>query len=149
MHDFKNFPELSNRQMAIYYFESPHRQITEDFEGKVVKITDGDTIWVKWEHRKKPIVIRFLDTAAPERKEPGGKESASWLESKIMGEEVKVIVDPDKRIGKWGRILGVIMHMGMNINKQSIDEGMAIPFEERGKLWGSFERDMEPIKEWS
>ena len=37
-HDFKLFPELTNAQMDLYYFESPHRQITEDFIGKVVKV---------------------------------------------------------------------------------------------------------------
>ena len=31
-HDFKKWPELRNSQMALYYFESPHRQITEDFD---------------------------------------------------------------------------------------------------------------------
>ena len=46
-HDFKTFPELTNNKMEIYYFESPHRQILEDFEGEVVKVTDGDTIHVK------------------------------------------------------------------------------------------------------
>ncbi len=135
-HDFKLFPELSNRQMDIYYFESPHRQITESFEGKVVKITDGDTIHVKWEERKKPVVVRFLDTAAPERKETGGEESRSWLENQIMNEEVKVIVNPMKRIGKWGRILGKIMHMGININQASIDTGHAIAWEERKRSGG-------------
>ena len=48
-HDFKNFPELTNRQMQVYYFESPHKQVTEDFRGRVIKVTDGDTIRVEWE----------------------------------------------------------------------------------------------------
>ena len=66
VHDFKLFPELTNSQMQFYYFDSPHRQITEDFWGEVVKITDGDTIHVKWSEREKPIRVRFIDTAAPE-----------------------------------------------------------------------------------
>jgi len=134
-HDFKLFPELTNSQMQIYYFQSPHKQITEDFEGKVVKITDGDTIHVKWRERDKPIVIRFIDTAAPEMDEEGGVESRSWLEKQIMGEEVQVQIEPKLRVGKWGRIIGRIMHMGMDINRMSIEAGMAVPFEERKKEW--------------
>ncbi len=127
-HDFKKFPELTNSQMQFYYFDSPHRQITEDFFGEVVKITDGDTIHVKWRERDKPIVVRFIDTAAPELDEEGGPESASWLEEQIMGEYVRVQIEPKLRVGKWGRIIGRIIHMGMDVNKMSLDMGMAVPF---------------------
>ena len=51
-HDFKQFPELTNSQMVMYYFQSPHKQITEPFEAKVVKVTDGDTIRVLWAERE-------------------------------------------------------------------------------------------------
>jgi endonuclease YncB( thermonuclease family) len=134
-HDFKLFPELTNRQMQIYYFESPHKQITESFSGEVVKITDGDTIHVKWEEREKPVVIRFIDTAAPERDEEGGEESRSWLEEQIMGEEVDIIINRKLRVGKWGRIIGRIIHMGQDINRMSIETGHAVPWEARRKAW--------------
>ena len=127
-HDFKLFPELTNSQMQFYYFESPHRQITEDFEGKVVKITDGDTIHVKWSEREKPVVVRFIDTQAPERDEEGGRESARWLERQIMNEYVRVQIEPKLRVGKWGRIIGRIIHFGIDINSSSIDNGFAVPF---------------------
>ena len=134
-HDFKRFPELTNNQMQIYYFDSPHKQITETFDGKVVKITDGDTIWVKWSEREKPVVIRFFDTAAPELDEKGGPESRSWLEKQIMGEEVQVIIRPKLRVGKWGRIIGEIIHMGMNINKMSMEAGHSVKFQKEGGGW--------------
>ncbi len=134
-HDFKLFPELTNSQMQFYYWESPHRQITESFFGEVVKITDGDTIHVKWSERKKPIVIRFVDTAAPEINERGGIESRNWLEKQIMGEYVQVAINPKLRVGKWGRIIGQIIHMGMNINQMSIEAGHAVPWEERKREW--------------
>ncbi len=127
-HDFKRFPELTNNQMQFYYFESPHRQITETFWGEVVKITDGDTIHVKWSEREKPVVVRFMGTAAPERDEEGGPESARWLEKQIMGEYVMVEIDPNLRVGKWGRILGRIINMGIDINSASMETGMAVPF---------------------
>lgn len=127
-HDFKRFPELTNNQMQFYYWDSPHRQITEDFEGKVVKITDGDTIHIKWSEREKPIVVRLANIAAPELDEIGGLESRNWLEEQIMNEEVRVNLIP-ARVGKWGRILGEIIHMGININQESMDWGFSMPFE--------------------
>lgn len=129
MHNFKDFPELTNSQMQIYYFDSPHKQITEDFEGKVVKITDGDTIHVKWAEREKPVVIRFIDIAAPEMDERGGRESRAWLENMIMDEEVRVLIQPKLRVGKWGRIIGRIIHMGQDINKMSLEQGFSVPFQ--------------------
>ncbi len=128
VHDFKRFPELTNSQMQFYYFDSPHKQINEDFFGTVVKITDGDTIHVKWSEREKPVVVRFIDTQAPERDERGGLESAAWLERQIMGEYVRVQIEPKLRVGKWGRIIGRIIHFGIDINSSSIDNGFAVPF---------------------
>ena len=127
-HDFKKFPELTNSQMQFYYFDSPHKQITEDFFGDVVKITDGDTIHVKWREREKPIVVRFIDTAAPELDEEGGLESAAWLADQIMDEYVHVQIEPKLRVGKWGRIIGRIIFMGQDINAMSMQMGMAVPF---------------------
>lgn len=134
-HDFKNFPELTNSQMQFYYFDSPHRQITEDFHGEVVKIVDGDTIHVKWDEREKPIRVRFIDTAAPELDEEGGEAARNWLEEQIMGEYVRVQIEPKLRVGKWGRIIGRIIHMGIDINKMSIQEGHAVPFVKRETSW--------------
>ena len=62
-HNFKLFPELTNNQMQFYYFESPHRQIIEDFRAKVVQVTDGDTIRVKWDERKFDFPTNFSSLA--------------------------------------------------------------------------------------
>lgn len=129
-HDFKQFPELTNSQMQVYYFASPHKQIVEPLIAKVVKVTDGDTIRVKWQERDFDFPVRFAELAAPERNEKGGKESQSWLESQILGKEVEVI--PTKtRVEKWGRLLANIIHMGMNMSQLSIDTGHAISWAER------------------
>lgn len=127
-HDFKNFPELTNNQMQFYYWDSPHRQITEDFFGKVVQVHDGDTIKVKWSERKKPVRIRLSDIAAPELDEQGGVRSQKWLEGQILGEYVRVGIRPKMRVGKWGRILGTIYNFGMNINQMSMDWGFSVAF---------------------
>ncbi len=127
-HDFKNFPELTNNQMQFYYWDSPHKQITEGFMSEVVKVIDGDTIRATHPERNFDFPIRFSNTASPELDEIGGKASKSWLEQQIMGKEVYVSVNPKLRVGKWGRLLGEIIHMGININQMSIDLGYAQQF---------------------
>lgn len=127
-HNFKLFPELTNRQMQLYYFDSPHQQITDNFDAVVVKVTDGDTIRVETDFRDFSFPIRFSNIAAPEVNEEGGKESKSWLENQIMGEEIMVLVNKQNRVEKWGRLLGEIMHMGININEASKANAHSIQF---------------------
>lgn len=131
MHNFKRFPELTNSQMQIYYFDSPHQQITDDFRARVIKVTDGDTIRVECDFRDFHFPIRFSNIAAPELNEEGGKESQSWLEGQILGEEVEVVIDMKNRVEKWGRLLGEIIHRGMSMNELSIMQGQAVKFGEQ------------------
>jgi len=130
-HDFVNFPELTNSQMDIYYWESPHKQITENFIAKVVKVHDGDTITLRWEERDFDFPLRFLDTDAPEMN-AGGRESRDWLRDKILNEEVEILINPKQRVGKFGRLLGKVFFAGMDINEESIMMGMATKFGEKG-----------------
>lgn len=120
-HDFKLFPELTNNQMQFYYFDSPHKQITEDFFAKVVKVTDGDTIRVEWLERDFDFPIRLARIQAAEIDTIDGRRSQKFLEKELLGEEVLVQINPRNRTGKWGRIIGDIIHAGSNVNDMSMD----------------------------
>lgn len=135
-HNFKLFPELTNSQMQFYYFQSPHKQITEDFRAEVVKVHDGDTITVRTNFRDFDFPIRFLDTNAPELNEAGGKESKEWMEQRLLGKNIEVLIDKKQRVGKYGRLLGIIVSGGLNINEASVRMGKSTPFNQRneGKL---------------
>lgn len=119
-HDFKKYPELTNNQMGLYYFDSPHQQITEDFWATVVRVKDGDTIQVKADFRDFDFPVRFSNIMAAELNEKGGIESQKWLENQIAGEEVEIIINPKNRVGKWGRLLGQVKHMGFDMGELSI-----------------------------
>ena len=140
MHDFKRFPELTNSQMELYYFDSPHKQITEDFTARVIKVSDGDTIRAKTNFRNFNFPIRFAKIAAPELDERGGLESKKWLESQILNQDVEVIVNVKNRVGKFGRLLGEVLFRGMNMGEESINQGHAVDFEQReGAIMPEFE----------
>lgn len=134
--DWIKFPELWNSEFEIYYFDSPHKQITSDFTAKCIEVIDGDTIRVKWFERDFDFPVRLIDIDAPELN-AGGHESRKWLESQISGEEIDILVDPNERVDKWGRILGRVLHRGMSMNELSLLNGHSVPFERRDevKLW--------------
>jgi endonuclease YncB( thermonuclease family) len=135
-HDFKRFPELTNEQLQFYYFESPHRQILEDFDCRCTKVHDGDTILVKWSERDFEFPIRFSNIAAAELNEPGGKASQSWLEDKLLNRDITVKVDHRNRVEKWGRLLGTILMNGSDVGDESVQAGMATIWRDRnsGKI---------------
>ena len=124
-HDFIKFPELTNNQMNMYYFDSPHTQIAEDFWAKVIKVTDGDTITVSAPFRDFNFPIRFSNIMAKEMSE-GGKEGRDHLKELILDAEVEILIDKKNRVGKYGRILGRVQHRGFDIGEQMINDGFAV-----------------------
>ncbi|NHZ84429.1 MAG: hypothetical protein GWP19_00935 [Planctomycetia bacterium] len=126
-HDFKRFPELTNSQMQFYYFDSPHKQITEGFIADVVKVIDGDTIRVETSFRDFDFPIRFVNINAPELKK-GGLESAKWLQSQLLNEEVYIKIDSTNRVGKWGRLLGDVILGGQSMSDLSLMMGYSEEF---------------------
>ncbi len=128
-HDFKAFPELTNTQMQFYYFDSPHKQMVEPFNAKVVRVKDGDTIQVTTEERDFDFPIRLARIAAPELDEVGGLASQKFLAKEILGEDVEIVLTRG-RVGKWGRLLGEINFLGLNLNTQSLEQGYSIKFED-------------------
>ena len=105
VHDFVRFPELTNSQSRFYYWESPHKQIFDNFFAKVEKVTDGDTIKVSCEFRDFIFPVRLAGIAAPEMNETGGERSRKWLERKLGDSEVLVKID--KKI-VWGSLADLL-----------------------------------------
>ena len=129
-HDFKNYPELTNRQIQEDPFRSPHKQITEDFEAVVVKVHDGDTITLRTDFRDFDFPLRSFGIDAPELNE-GGEEAGDWLRNRILGKTVKIMISSSNRVDKYGRLLGSVFHAGMDVGDEELRLGLAVPFENR------------------
>lgn len=129
-HDFKRFPELTNAQMSFYYFDSPHQQIAEDFDAKVYKVVDGDTIRLKVDFRDFTFPLRMSNLLAPELNEEKGIESRNHLKDLIDGADVEIVINKMNRVGKWGRLLGEVKHMGFDIGEQMKNDGFAVELDE-------------------
>ena len=129
-HDFKKFPELAKSQLETLQFLSPHVQITEDFEAEVVRVHDGDTITLRTDFRDFDFPMRFLDIDAPEMN-AGGEEARDWLRDRLLGEDVQIMINPKNRVDKYGRLLGKVFHMGMDVGDEELRLGLVTTFENR------------------
>lgn len=127
-HDFKRFPELTNSQMTEFYFQSPHKQIVDDFTAEVVEVIDGDTVKLRWSERDFDFRLRMAELAAAELNEKGGEEAKKWLEDQIFGKTVDILIDQRNRVGKYGRLIGTIMADGTNIGELAKSLGYAVDF---------------------
>lgn len=146
--DFKAHPELRDEQLDIYYWQSPHKQIFEDFWATVKKVHDGDTITVQWVQRDFDFPIRFALINAPELSEAGGHESQSWLETQILNEEVLILINKANRVDKWGRLIGTIIHRGLDMNEAAVLTGHAKPFTQRNESKLPKLEEFFSIKQW-
>lgn len=90
-------------------------------KGKVIKVSDGDTITILTEE-KRPVRIRLDKIDAPEKKQAFGYQSKKYLSSLIF---MKDVIVKYKKIDRYGRVLGVVYYDGQDINLLMIKSGMA------------------------
>ena len=93
-----------------------------EIRGKVVAITDGDTIKVLDDLDKGVLKIRLNKIDAPEKKQAFGQKSKQYLSNLVFGKQVIIRF---KEIDRYGRILGLIYINGVEVNLQMVKAGMA------------------------
>ena len=141
--DFKKNPELRNNQLDELRFQSPHKQITDDFWAVVVKVTDGDTVTLRTDFRDFDFPLRMLGINAKELSEGGG-DAKEWLTSRLLGKTVYIMLS-EERVEKWGRLLGTIISGGLDISEELIIRGYAVTWDNRHE--GKIRNPIKPISE--
>ena len=81
----------------------PHYVLSEEYEAVVLKVIDGDTIYIKSDNGRKKVRLRHID--APEIRQSYGKEAKIFLDKQIDGK--KIIVNSDYK-DRQGRDIGDI-----------------------------------------
>ena len=89
--------------------------------GKVVKITDGDTLYVL-DANYKDHKIRLAGIDAPERRQAYGLASRKHLLSIVAGKQVRV--EYQKR-DRYGRIVGKVLLDGIDACLEQVKAGFA------------------------
>lgn len=97
--------------------------------GKVVKVSDGDTITVLTSD-KTQYKIRLNDIDAPEKKQAFGNKSKDNLAKYIAGKTVTVQY---QKKDKYKRILGTIYYNNIDINLQQVKDGYAWVYKKYSK----------------
>jgi endonuclease YncB( thermonuclease family) len=92
-----------------------------DFRGRVVNITDGDTISVM--HSGKAEEIRLNGIDCPERGQPFGKRAREFTSVLALGKDVTVKVKDQDRYGRT--VAHVILPDGKSINHELVKAGYA------------------------
>jgi len=73
--------------------------------------------------------LSYID--APELNNPGGHEARDHLSNIIDGQEVDILINPNNRVEKFGRLLGDIMIGGVVMSEEMIRLSHAVPFDQR------------------
>lgn len=93
--------------------------------GRVIKVTDGDTIKVRLDSG--PIDVRLDSIDAPERRQPYGRDALAALYALVADKTVELeVVEQDR----YSRQVAVVYVGGVNVNARMVQEGHAWAYRE-------------------
>lgn len=107
--------------LIILFLCLPLSAQAASLRGKVVSISDGDTITVLTRD-KQNIKIRLVEIDAPEKNQPWGQKSKQALSDLVFSQDVQIHLDGQDR---YGRALGTVFLGEININKHMVETGNA------------------------
>lgn len=109
------------KSILVLLFLFPIFLSAQTLKGKVVRVSDGDTVvLLDADNTQQKIRLNGID--APENGQPYGDKSKEYLSGLIAGKEVAVEV---KGKDQYKRILGVVYLGDTNINAEMIRAGYA------------------------
>lgn len=97
--------------------------------GRVARITDGDTVWIQVADRFEWVQVRFYGVDAPESEwpdlwpaQPFSAEAKKFLVEKTAGRQVSVQLKNDTT---YGRTVGEIFVNGKSLSRELLKHGLA------------------------
>lgn len=116
------------KQIAIYFAALAiaasvlaFPSLCEDFQGKVVRIVDGDTLDVLYSQQAQRVRLYGVD--APEKSQPFGSRARQFTAGLVFGHTVTV---RDKGRDRYGRALAEITRSdGRSLNRELVANGFA------------------------
>jgi|SRR5688572_23628137 endonuclease YncB( thermonuclease family) len=100
-----------------------HPAWAETIVGKVVKVSDGDTLTLLVEREQ--IKVRLIEIDAPESKQAFGERSRKSLGEMCAGQQATVRYSARAKYDKYGRMLGRVQCQGLDANAEQVRRGMA------------------------
>ncbi|WP_443862806.1 thermonuclease family protein [Fusobacterium ulcerans] len=110
--------------------------------GKVIRVSDGDTILIQSGSQK--IRVRMYGIDAPELKQKYGEESKKYLEKRIMDKNVDIkVINQDQ----YGRKVGKVFYKNKDINLEMLETGNAWFYEYHAKHEKDYRKAFKNAKE--
>ena len=106
--------------LAFFYVTCTNVTNAQTYQGKVIKVTDGDSINIL--HEGKPLRIRLAEIDAPERGQHFWKKSREALADYVSGKEVKII---EVDIDRYKRVVGQVYLGELWVNGALVRGGYA------------------------
>ena len=95
----------------------------QPIEGVVVRVSDGDTLWVAPDGaRRKPVKVRLAGIDAPERCQADGEEARGALAAHVLQRRVEVQV---RARDGFGRLVARVVADGEDVNAWIVARGHA------------------------
>lgn len=107
--------------LALLYLIIASPPSFADVTGKVVGVSDGDTITVL-DNTNTQHKVRLAGIDAPEKKQPFGQESKQSLSD--CAYDKTAIIQGDK-LDRYGRLVGKVLVSGVDCNLRQINQGLA------------------------
>lgn len=146
------------RVLAVCLLVMPGVSLGQSFTGRVVGVTDGDTLSVM--RNGAAVKIRLYGIDCPEKGQPFTNRAKQFVSDLAFGKEVKVEAKGQDR---YGRTIGeVFLPDGTNLNREVVKAGFAWWFRRYAPNDSNLERletkareagrglwaDREPIPPW-
>lgn len=105
--------------LVVLFFACSSSFGTVDFEAKVIKIADGDTITVLREGNVQ-VKIRLADIDCPERGQPWGRNATEALKKALTNDTVGIeVLDKDR----YGRTIARVYVNSVSMNRYLVESG--------------------------
>jgi len=148
------------KYLIFFILIIPNISFAEQFDGKVSKVIDGDTIWVENDNSNIKIRLSYID--APELQQDYGIESRDFLSNLVLGKNVEI---HSYRRDRYKRVIGEVYIHNNNesifINAKLLKSGHAWVYKRYRKnpylmnlekyakinkngIWGTY----NPIRPW-
>ena len=116
-----NGATFNSKAEMLQALEASAPAAVQEFTGKVVRVSDGDTITVM--HNGKGERIRLHGIDCPEKRQAFGKRAKQFTSKLVFGKTVTVqVMDRDR----YGRTVGeVLLPAGRSLNRELVRAGFA------------------------
>ena len=136
---------LRSAALIVALALSAHAAHARSIEGRVVRVVDGDTLWLQPDGPdRKPVKLRLVDIDAPERCQEGGTASTRTLASRVLHQRVTAEI---RAQDDYKRGLARVLLNGDDVNAWMVAQGMAWSLGWRGRPGAYATEEREAVSE--